>query len=166
VVQNPSVCYANKIIDRNPRAADVRDRTTKKHRLLARRTSLFVTHQIGVTHRRLNVRVTGLAWTTFAIAGPQPLQALRINVGHGLDWWILAFISCLGLRRLDLEEGADFIGMIDPVIVKGEWLARTYGMLKQYEDVLAQSGPRLSYLLSEMDRKGVTPPDCSGWNLS
>jgi hypothetical protein len=94
------------------------------------------------------------------IAGPQAIQALHINVGQGLDWWMtrLYFLSSLAADLTSIQtmvfvgDGATFIGMIDPVIVK-ERLARTYPMLQQYEDALTLSGTRLSDLLSEVDRR-------------
>jgi hypothetical protein len=94
------------------------------------------------------------------IAGPQPLQALHIDIGQGLDWWMsrLYFLSSLAAELTSIQtmvfagEGGKFIGMISPVIVK-ERLARSYPILKQYEDALAQPGKSLADLSSEVDRR-------------
>jgi hypothetical protein len=94
------------------------------------------------------------------IAGPQGIQCLHIDLGQGLDWWMtrLYFLSSLAADLTSIQsmvfvgEGINFIGMIDPVIVK-ERLAGIYPTLRQYEVALAQSGPQLSDLLGEVDRR-------------
>jgi uncharacterized protein DUF4062 len=94
------------------------------------------------------------------IAGPQQVQALQINIGQGMDWWLtrLYFLSSLAADLTLIEvivfvgDGETFIGIIDPKIVR-ERLAQAYPMIKQYEDLLAQSGPPYADLLSEVDRR-------------
>lgn len=94
------------------------------------------------------------------IAGPQEIQALQINIGQGLDWWMtrLYFLSSLAADLTLIEvlvfigEAETFIGITNPTIVK-ERLAQGYPMIKQYEDALAQSGPTHADLLNEVDRR-------------
>ncbi len=94
------------------------------------------------------------------IAGPHEVQALQINVGQGLDWWMtrLYFLSSLAADLTLIEilvfvgEADAFIGITTPKIVK-ERLAQAYPMIKQFEDVLAQSGPPSPDLLNEVDRR-------------
>ena len=94
------------------------------------------------------------------IAGPQELQALQISIGQGLDWWMtrLYFLSSLAADLTLVEvlvfvgEAEMFIRIINPKIVK-ERLAQANPMIKQYEDVLTQSGPPHADLLNEVDRR-------------
>jgi hypothetical protein len=94
------------------------------------------------------------------IAGPEEVQALQINIGQGLDWWMtrLYFLSMLAADLTLIEvlvfvgEGDTFIGIINPKIVR-ERLAQAYSMIKQFEDTLAQSGPWCPDLLNEVDRR-------------
>lgn len=94
------------------------------------------------------------------IAGPQEIQALQINIGQGLEWWItrLYFLSTLASDLTSIEvmvfvgDNGNFIGITNPRIVK-ERLSQTYPLLKQYEDALALSGPPLADLLREVERR-------------
>jgi hypothetical protein len=94
------------------------------------------------------------------VAGPQEVQALQINIGQGRDWWMtrLYFLSSLAADLTLIEvlvfvsEAEAFIGITNPQVVK-ERLAQAYPMIKQYEDALAQSGPWLADLPSEVDRR-------------
>jgi hypothetical protein len=94
------------------------------------------------------------------ITGPQEVQALQINIGRGLDWWMtrLYFLSSLAIDLTSIEvivfvDGAEtFIGIASPRVVK-ERLALAYPMLKQYEDALAQPEPTLLDLVGEVDRR-------------
>jgi hypothetical protein len=94
------------------------------------------------------------------IAGPQEVQALQINIGQGLEWWMtrLYFLSSLAadLTLIDVlvfvGEMDTFIGITNPRIVK-ERLVQAYPMIKQFEDLLAQSGQPCVDLLSEVDRR-------------
>jgi Domain of unknown function (DUF4062) len=94
------------------------------------------------------------------IAGPREAQALNINVGQGLDWWMtrLYFLSSLAADLTLIEvlvfvgEAETFIGITNPTIVK-ERLAQAYPLIKRYEDVLAQSGAWHADLPSEVDRR-------------
>ena len=94
------------------------------------------------------------------IAGPQEVQALQINIGQGLDWWMtrLYFLTSLAadLTLIDVlvfvGEADTFIGITNPKIVR-ERLAQAYSMIKQYEDALAQLGPPHADLLNEVDRR-------------
>jgi hypothetical protein len=106
------------------------------------------------------VASSALAEIKNVIAGPQEVQALQINIGQGLDWWMtrLYFLSSLAADLTLIEilvfvgEGDTFIGITNPKIVK-ERLAHTYSMIKQFEDALAQSGPPCPDLLNEVDRR-------------
>jgi hypothetical protein len=97
---------------------------------------------------------------TDAITGPQEVQALQINIGQGMDWWMtrLYFLSSLAADLTLIEvlvfvaEDETFIGITNPKIVK-ECLAKVDPMIKQYEDTLAQSGPAHADLLSEVNRR-------------
>jgi hypothetical protein len=94
------------------------------------------------------------------IAGPQEVQALQINIGQGLDWWMsrLYFLSSLAADLTLIEvvvfvgEEDAFIGITNPKIVR-ERLAQAYPMIKQFEDALAQSGPPCPDLMNEVDRR-------------
>jgi hypothetical protein len=94
------------------------------------------------------------------ITGPQEIQALQINIGQGLDWWVtrLYFLSLLAADLTSIEamifvdEAETFIGIANPRIVK-ERLAQAYPMIKQYDDALAQAGPPLADLPNEVERR-------------
>ena len=94
------------------------------------------------------------------IAGPQEVQALQINIGRGLDWWMtrLYLLSSLAADLTSIEamvfvdEAETFIGIANPRIVK-ERLAQAYPMIQQYEDALAQLEPPLADLWYEVDRR-------------
>jgi len=96
------------------------------------------------------------------IAGPQQVQALQINLGQGMDWWMtrLYFLASLAADLTSIEvivfvsDGEAFVGIIDPKIVR-ERLSHAYPMIKQYEDLLTQSGPPNADLLSEVDRRAI-----------
>jgi hypothetical protein len=93
------------------------------------------------------VNDSALATIQSAIVGPKELQALQIDVGQGLDWWMtrLYFLSSLAADLTSIEvmiftgEESSFIGVINPQIVK-ERLLQLYPMLKPYKDKLAESG--------------------------
>jgi hypothetical protein len=94
------------------------------------------------------------------IAGPLELQALQINIGQGLDWWMtrLYFLSSLAADLTSIEvmvfvgDAETFIGITNPQIVK-ERLAKVYPLLKDFEESLAFSGPAAADLQQEVDRR-------------
>jgi hypothetical protein len=94
------------------------------------------------------------------VAGPQEVQALKIHIGKGRDWWMtrLFFLSSLAVDLTSIrvmlfvgEEDA-FIGIVDPTIVKAQ-LARHDDRLAQYERKLARARSRAPDLVSEVDRR-------------
>jgi len=94
------------------------------------------------------------------IGGPQEVQALQINIGQGTDWWMtrLYFLSSLAAELTPIEvivfiDGKEvFVGITDPKIVV-ERLSKAYPLIRQYEDVLAQSGPPFPDLPNEIERR-------------
>jgi hypothetical protein len=94
------------------------------------------------------------------IAGPDEVQALQIDIGSGLDWWItrLYFLSSLAADLTEIEvmvfvtEGGHFVGVANPRVVK-EQLAASYPQIKQYEDALAASGQPVPDLSREVERR-------------
>lgn len=97
------------------------------------------------------------------IAGPQEVQALQINIGRGLDWWMtrLYFLSSLAADLTSIEvvvflgEDDVFVGATNPSIVK-ERLAQNYHMLSQYEEAIAAPArPPALDLLNEVERRAA-----------
>jgi hypothetical protein len=83
---------------------------------------------------------------TRVIAGPQEIDALKVNLGNGRDWWMtrLYFVSSLAadLREIEVTvfvgEDELFVGVVDPRIVV-ERLARHDPRLLRYERALGRN---------------------------
>jgi hypothetical protein len=94
------------------------------------------------------------------IVGPEEIQAVQINIGQGVDWWMtrLYFLSSIAsdLKAIEcivfLGEGDTFFGMLNPVIVK-ERLAQIFSYISEYETALSQAGVPNSDLAIEVDRR-------------
>jgi Domain of unknown function (DUF4062) len=96
------------------------------------------------------------------IGGPQEIQALQIDLGEGLQWWMtrLYFLCSLASDLTSIEVvvfvAADeaFLGVTNPEIVKDR-LAKHHPALAAYETALrrARSTPR--DLATEVDRRAA-----------
>ena len=90
----------------------------------------------------------------------EPIQALRIDLGNGLEWWMtrLYFLCSLAsdLTSIEavvfVEAGGAFVGVTNPEIVK-ERLARQHPTIARYESALARTKVRNSDLAAEVDRR-------------
>ena len=83
------------------------------------------------------------------VIAAEPVQALRIDLGAGLEWWMtrLYFLCSLASDLTSIEavvfveaDGA-FVGVTNPEIVK-ERLAKQHPMIARYESALARTKPR------------------------
>jgi hypothetical protein len=108
------------------------------------------------------VQDTTLMTITNAVTGLQEIQALRIDIGRGREWWMtrLYFLSSLAADLTAIEvmvfvgEEQAFIGITHPRIVK-ERLAQSDAVIKEYEEALADSGPPTSDLTDEVQRRAA-----------
>lgn len=96
------------------------------------------------------------------IAGPQQIQALQIDLGEGLEWWMtrLYFLCSLAsdLTSIEavvfVEAGGAFVGATNPEIVK-ERLAKQHPAIARYESALARSRSNPPDLAAEVDRRAA-----------
>jgi hypothetical protein len=94
------------------------------------------------------------------IAGPQEIQALLINIGQGLEWWMtrLYILSSLAADLTAIEvmifvsHEDVFVGVTNPTIVK-ERLAQNHSSLRKYESALRKGRSPSSDLMGEVDRR-------------
>jgi len=95
-----------------------------------------------------------------AIAGPKDIQALQIDVGQGLDWWMtrLYFLTSMAADLTSIEvmvflgENDSFLGVAHPRIVQ-ERLLHEYPDLQRYETALTVAGRRAADLPNEVKRR-------------
>jgi Domain of unknown function (DUF4062) len=96
------------------------------------------------------------------VIAAQPIQALRIDLGEGFEWWMtrLYFLCSLAsdLTSIEavvfVEAGGAFVGVTNPEIVK-ERLARQHPMIARYESALARTKSLPSDLAAEVDRRAA-----------
>jgi hypothetical protein len=96
------------------------------------------------------------------VIAAQPIQALRIDLGEGLEWWMtrLYFLCSLASDLTSIEAvvfvaaGEAFVGVTNPEIVK-ERLARQHPMIARYESALARMRSPKSDVAAEVDRRAA-----------